>query len=144
MELVGVAPRGGDLVGVPFRRAPVKGLAGVDDVVEGADGFFDGGVAVRPVGVDEVDVVELQTFEAGVEALDNVFSGEAAIVDGIVAKGTAKVDLGGDDQVVTLPPALLGSDLIFSLVSFLQKSFSHTHPNFFIASPMTFSDSPRA
>ena len=55
VQLVGVPPGCGDLVGVPLRGAPVEGFALVDEIVEGADGFFDGGVAVGTVGVDQVD-----------------------------------------------------------------------------------------
>jgi hypothetical protein len=53
---VGDGPRFFDLGREPFRCAPVEGLAGVDEVVEGADGFFNGRVAVGPVGVEDVDV----------------------------------------------------------------------------------------
>ena len=110
-EPVRVAPRRGDFVSVPFRGPPVKSLARVDEVVEGADGFFDGGVAVRAVGIDEVDVVKLEAFETGGEAFDDVFAREAGVVDGVGAKGGAPVDLGGDDQVVTLPSEFLGDSV---------------------------------
>ena len=55
VEFVGVSPCGGNLVGIPFGGAPVKGLSCIDEVVESADGFFNGGIAVRTVSVDEVD-----------------------------------------------------------------------------------------
>ncbi len=94
-QSVGVAPGAGDFVGVPFGGAPVEGFASVDDVVECADGFFDGGVAVGAVGVDEVDVGELEAGEGGVDAFDDVFAGEAAVVDGVFAVRCAPVDLWG-------------------------------------------------
>jgi hypothetical protein len=50
-------------------------------VVECADGFFDGGVAVWAVRVEDVDVGELQAGEGGVGAFDEVFAGEAEVVD---------------------------------------------------------------
>ena len=55
VQLVGETPGGGDLVGVPFRSTPVEGFALTDEVVEGANSFFDGSVAVGTVGVDKVD-----------------------------------------------------------------------------------------
>ena len=55
VQLVGETPGCGDLVGVPFGGAPVEGFALVNEIVEGADGFFDGGVAVGTVGIDKVD-----------------------------------------------------------------------------------------
>jgi hypothetical protein len=51
-QAVSVAPGFCDLVGVPFGGAPVEGFPSVDDVVEGADGLFDGSVAIGAVGED--------------------------------------------------------------------------------------------
>lgn len=93
---VGHAPRLGDLNAGPLRGAPVKGLAGVDDVVEGADGLLHGRLAIGTVGVDEVDVLEVQALQGGVDTLDNVLSGEAQVVDGVLAKCTTPVDLSLD------------------------------------------------
>jgi hypothetical protein len=45
------------------------------------------------VGVDEVDVLEVQTLQGSVDTLDNVLSGETQVVDGVLAKGTTPVDL---------------------------------------------------
>ena len=107
-ESVRVAPCRGDFVGVPFGGSPVKSLARVDEVIEGADGFFDGGIAVRAMGVDKVDVVELEAFQTEGEAFDDVFAREAYVVDGVGAESAAPVDLGGDDYVVPLPSGFLG------------------------------------
>ncbi len=94
-----------DAFGRPLAGAPVEGLALVDDVVHGADGFLDGGVEVGAVAEDQVDVVELEALQRGVGALDDVFAGEAAVVRAFAAP----VDLGGDD-VVGAFPAGLGED----------------------------------
>ncbi len=93
VQPVGDAPRFGDLVGVPFRGAPVEGLARVDDVVEGPDRLLDRRVPVWAVGVDEVDVGEAQALEGEVEAFDYVLAGESDVVDAVGAVGAAPVDL---------------------------------------------------
>lgn len=46
-------------------------------MVEGADCFFDGRVAVWAVGVEDVDVGELQAREGGGGGFEEVFAGEA-------------------------------------------------------------------
>lgn len=123
-------PRSHDFGGAPLRRAPVKGLVGLDEVVEGPHRLLHGGVAVGAVGVDDVDVVEAEALERVVHALDDVLPGEALVVDGVVAECGAPVELvaissvsrcrrfwrlekkraaylGRDDQVVPLPSKLL-------------------------------------
>ena len=55
VESLGVAPGRGDFVGVPFRCAPVEDFARVDEVVDGADGLFEGRVAVGSVAVEQID-----------------------------------------------------------------------------------------
>lgn len=49
-------------------------------MVEGSDCFFHGGISVWSVGVDQVDVVELEAFEGLVHAFDDVLSGEPNVV----------------------------------------------------------------
>lgn len=95
-ELVGISPSLGDFIGVPVGRAPVESLAGVDDVVEGADGFFHGSLAVGTVGKDDVDVFEIHSLQGGIDAFDDVFAGQALVVDDIVAKGLTPIDLPTD------------------------------------------------
>jgi hypothetical protein len=56
-EAVGDSPGFFDFRSEPFGCSPVEGFARVDEVIEGADGLFDGGVAVWAVGVEDVDVV---------------------------------------------------------------------------------------
>lgn len=52
-------------------------------------------------------VIEFQSLQTHIEPLDQMFPRQPAVVDGIVAEGAAKVDLGGDDEVVALPAKLL-------------------------------------
>lgn len=123
-----------NLVGAPLRGAPVKGLARVDDVIEGADSLLHGRLAIGAVGIDEVDVLEIEALQGGVDTLDDVLAGETVVVDFVVAKGVTPEDLrestkcqsfctmllffllsssdvsishlGGDDEVVSLPAIL--------------------------------------
>lgn len=66
-----------DFRGEPLRGAPVERFAGVDEVVESADCFFDWGVAVGPVGVEDVDVGELQAGERGGGGFEEMFAAQA-------------------------------------------------------------------
>lgn len=87
-----------DLGGEPFGCAPVECFAGVDDVVECSDGFFDWGVTIRPVGVDDVDIAELEALESGVGSFDQMLAGETDVVDSVAGGwecgvGATPVDL---------------------------------------------------
>lgn len=65
-------------------------------MVEGADDLLDGRVAVWPVCVDDINVVEAETLEREIEAFNDVFPGEAFVVDGVLGVfgvGLAPVDL---------------------------------------------------
>jgi hypothetical protein len=55
------------------------------------------------VGIDDVDVVEVEALERGAEAFDDVFAREAVVVDEDFAVGAAPVELGCDDEVVAVP-----------------------------------------
>ena len=86
----------GELPGVHGRGADVAGFAGFHDIVEGFEGFFDGGFVVPAMDLVEVDVVGLEAAEALVDFEEDRFAGEAAAV-GVVAHEA--VDLGGEDDV---------------------------------------------
>ena len=107
-ELLGDAAGLGDLVRAPLRRAPVHGPAlGLDDVVEGAHRLLHRREAVRPVRVDDVDVLEVHALERVPETLDDVLPRQAVVVDQDLAVRAAVVDLGADDDVVAVPAELL-------------------------------------
>ncbi len=57
----------------PFRSTPVKGLALADHLVESEDRFLNGGLRVRPVGEDKINIIQLQSFERMIHALNDVF-----------------------------------------------------------------------
>lgn len=88
---VGDFPRLLDLRRGPLRGAPVERLARGDEVVEGADCFFDRGVRVRAVRVEDVDVVELEPRERGGGAFEEVFAREARVVDVVAGWGEGRV-----------------------------------------------------
>jgi hypothetical protein len=85
-QTVGYGPCFFDLRGEPFGCTPVESLAAVDEVVEGADCFLDGRVAVWAVGVQDVDVRQLEALEGGFGGFDEVFAGEAKVVDFVAGR----------------------------------------------------------
>lgn len=62
-------------------------------MVEGAHRLLHGRVAVRAVGVDEVDILKLQPLERLVHALDDMLARQAAVVDLGLAEGITPVEL---------------------------------------------------
>ncbi len=65
----GDLPRGADLVGRPFRRAPVERLAARDDVAHRPHRLLDRRVRVGAVAEQQVDEVEAQALERTVDRL---------------------------------------------------------------------------
>ncbi len=86
----------GELPGVHGGGADVADFAGLDDVMEGFHGLFDGGFAVPAMDLVEVDVVGAEAFEALVEFEEDFFAGEAFAVGAVAHEA---VELGGDDGV---------------------------------------------
>lgn len=60
-------------------------------MVEGAYGFFHRRIAVWAMGVDNVDVRELETFKGKVGAFDDVFARETDIVYFVARFGKGRV-----------------------------------------------------
>src|SRR5215213_8313246 len=71
--------RGYDLCRRPFRGAPVNGFSPFDDVVHRPDGLFDGCGPIWTMTVDQVNILELQSFEGAIDAFD-----EPLAVEGIL------------------------------------------------------------
>ena len=90
-ETIGHSPSFLDYASEPFGCAPVEGLAGVDEVVEGANCFLNGRVAIGAVGVQNVDVGELQTLQGGFCGFNQVLAGEAEVVDFVAGGGKGGV-----------------------------------------------------
>src|ERR1700712_3360648 len=63
-----------NLVGAPFGRTPVQGLAPHHDVAYGPDSLFNWRVRVRPMAEDEIDVIELQTCKRSVDGVMQIFA----------------------------------------------------------------------
>ncbi len=85
-----------ELPGIHARRAEVERLAGFDDIVQRLAGLFDGRVLVEAMDLVEVDVIDAEALEAGVDGGHDVLAREAAVV-GRVAHGVE--DLGGNHQL---------------------------------------------
>jgi len=75
-------------------------------MVESPHNFLHGCVGIRPVSVQEIDIVELKTLEAGVGSLDDVLPGQASVIGSLASPE----DLGRDDEVRALPSKLADSD----------------------------------
>ena len=63
-----------DLRRRPFGCAPVQGFAPFNDVVHSPDGFFNGRGCIGAVTVDQVHVIELQTFERAIDAFNETLT----------------------------------------------------------------------
>ena len=86
-----------ELPGVHARRADVARLAGPHDVVQRFQGLLDRRVRVEPVDLVEVDVVGPEPSEGGVDGLEQVLAGQAAVVRPV---GHGEERLGGDHHLV--------------------------------------------
>lgn len=111
IQAVGNPPRLRDLLSAPLAGPPVERPPLIDHVVHGPHRLLDRRRRVRPVAVDDVDVVHVQPLEGGFGPLDNVLAGETLVV----GPWAAPEDLGGDDEVGALPAELadgLAHDLL--------------------------------
>lgn len=96
----------GDLLGAPLAGAPVVCQVEVTDgLCEALDNLQEWCADIGAVGEDDIDVWGLQALQAGLEALDDVLSRQAARV-GLLAPGSEE-DLGDQDVLVTGPVELL-------------------------------------
>ena len=92
--------------------AKVERLACLDHVVESFAGLFDGRVGIEAVNLVEVDVIDVETLERGVDGGHDVLAREAAVVRRV---GHGAADFGGDDEVfaagLELAEEFAGDDL---------------------------------
>lgn len=96
----------GDLLGAPLAGAPVVCEVEVaDGLCETLDDLEERGADVGAVGEDDIDVWGLQALQAGLEALDDVLSRQAAGV-WLLTSG-AEEDLCDQDVLVAGPVELL-------------------------------------
>jgi hypothetical protein len=63
-----------NLFGGPLAGSPIEDKTFSHKPVEGSAGLFHGGLDVGAVAETHVDVVLLEAFQAGFEALDNMLS----------------------------------------------------------------------
>src|SRR5690606_909087 len=69
----------GNLLPGPLAGSPVTDLALPDEVVDGLDGLLQRGLGIVAVAVEDVHVLELQTFEAILQAVYYVFPAQALV-----------------------------------------------------------------
>ena len=93
MELLGQRLGLADLLGPPFGDADVERLAGPDDVRERLHRLLERRLVVVAVRLVQVDVVELQPAQRGVDALADVLAREPDLVGALPHR---PVDLGED------------------------------------------------
>lgn len=48
-----------DLIGIPVACSPVESESIFNDFMEGSTCLFNGGVGVKPMGIEDVDIVKL-------------------------------------------------------------------------------------
>src|SRR5215213_8183643 len=94
--------RGYDLCRRPFRGAPVNGFSPFDDVVHRPDGLFDGGGFIWTMTVDQVNVIELQSFQRPIDAFDQSLAVKRALFIYVVMQ--SPIEFCGD-QITAAPPA---------------------------------------
>ena len=92
------------LVRIARAHSNISDVASLNNIVKCLHRLLDGSVSIRPVGVDQVYIVETQALEGRVHSLKDMLAGEALVV-GTVAG--AEEDLGGDDEVGATPAELL-------------------------------------
>jgi hypothetical protein len=73
--------------------SPVEGLSCLNKIIERSDDFLHRTSAIRSMRIDDIYIVQLQTFEGEFRSLDDAFSGETEVVDDSFAVGLAPVDL---------------------------------------------------
>mmetsp|Transcript_100080 Transcript_100080/g.311824 ORF Transcript_100080/g.311824 Transcript_100080/m.311824 type:complete len:451 (-) Transcript_100080:120-1472(-) len=97
-------------LGAPLGGGPVEAKASVDGAVEAADHLLHWREVVGPVAEGHVNVVEPHALQGGLQALDDVLSGEADAVRGQGLPGprvAPKHDLRREHQVLAVPSAPL-------------------------------------
>ena len=95
------------LLGRIVGDAGVDGLAGADGLVEGGQGFFEGGVRIKAMRVENIHIVELHAAQGGVQTGQEVL---AAAPFAVGAGPHAVAGLGGDDQLVAVAGQVGGQD----------------------------------
>jgi hypothetical protein len=108
-ERLGAPDRPYQLVGQEVRAAGVPDLAGVDQIIQRAQGLVDRRRPVISVQLVQVDVVGLQPPQRGVDGRHDVLAGVAAVKRRRPGRGEA---LGGHDEPVPLAPQPAAEDLL--------------------------------
>lgn len=62
-------------------------------MIESSDRFLDWCVTIRSMSIDQINILETETLERIIHALNDVLARKTEIVHWIVTKGSAPVDL---------------------------------------------------
>lgn len=103
IQPLGDAPRLRNLLRRPLARPPIIRPALVDHVVHCPHRLLDRGGDVGTVAVEHIDVIHVQSLQRVLCPFNYVLPREAFVV----RARPAPEDLGGDDDVGSLPPKLL-------------------------------------
>ena len=122
-----------DLVGRPLGGAPVEGEALADQPVEGSALLLHWDLVIGSVREDHVGVVDLESLEGGLAALDDVLSGEAnRVMRHRVGSVGAPENFDGDDELLAVHiqsfEALPGDDLGAALIPVELSGIEHVDP----------------
>lgn len=104
---IGNPPRLGNLLRVPLTSSPIERPSLLNHPVERADRLLNRRLAIRAMRINDVDIVQAESLQTALGSFNDVFSAEPGVVDVVVAKGGAPVDLGRHDDVVALEAEFL-------------------------------------
>ena len=94
--LVGNVQHLGELPGVHRRGADRQRFAGANDVVQCCHDFLRRHGRVEAVNLIQIDIIELQPLQTGIDRMADVFARQSAIVGGVSHR---LANLGGDDDL---------------------------------------------
>ena len=95
--------RSHDVGSAPFRGAPVEYLSLMNQIVHSTNSFFDWRVRVRAMTEEEIQIIQLQSFEGLAAGLGNVFARQALVVWSVASPE----DLARNNYALPSPPELL-------------------------------------
>jgi hypothetical protein len=106
-------------------------------VVEGTHRLLHGRVSVRSMCVYQVHILEAKTLERGIHTFKDMLSREPDVIDWVISEITTPVNLGPPVSNDSAQQASGNKGTFVEMTKSLRFQ-----PNFLMAWPITFSDSP--